>query len=315
MHAPVRLAFVRPDRFAFVAAFALAFLPSSLSAQASSAGFRNDTVLAFAELTEAPTPQNTPAASGVQTTPAQSSSSPDSSSQSGSQPAAQSPDARTRHDQAEQQLKQQEHQRVGGVMAAFNTTQNRDAVPLGSRQKFELFFKSETDPWPFLLSGIVAGIGQADGSYPTWGQGMQGYGKRFGAAYSDAFIGNFFGNAVLTSLLHEDPRFFQKTDGSAMSRTLWAASSTVWARRDNGKWGPNYANVGGNFIGAAIARVYYPPDERTVLDVINDGLIVSAEGIVGAEVIEWWPSIVRHHMRKMAEKHARRVLIQPAASR
>lgn len=155
------------------------------------------------------------------------------------------------------------------------------------------------------MCSAVAGIEQADDSFPQWGQGMQGYGKRLGAAYSDAFMGNFFGNAVLPSLLHEDPRFFQKTTGSFMSRFLWAAASTGWARRDNGTWGPNYANVGGNLIGAAIARVYYPADERTASDVIFDGLTVSAEGVVGAEVIEFWPSIVALHKRKMAQRYAR----------
>ena len=86
---------------------------------------------------------------------------------------------------------------------------------------------------------------------------------------------------------------------------MWAASSSVWCRRDNGKWGPNYANVGGNLIGSAIARAYYPASERTVSETITDGLTVTAEGIVGAEVIEFWPDLVRHYKRKHAEKLAR----------
>ncbi len=190
-------------------------------------------------------------------------------------------------------------------MATFNTTRNWDAVPLTAGQKFRLFFKSATDPWPFFLTGVVAGIGQAEDSYSEWGQGMQGYAKRYGAAYSDYFIGNFFGNAVLPSVLHEDPRFFQKGTGRVATRALWAAASTVWCRRDNGSWGPNYANVAGNLIGAAIARVYYPPSERTVGDTIYDGLTISVEGIVGAEVIEFWPDIARHYKRKHDEKLAR----------
>ncbi len=192
-----------------------------------------------------------------------------------------------------------------GVMATFNTTTNKDALPLSPGQKFQLFLKSSTDPWPFLLAGVVSGIGQANDSYPQWGQGVQGYAKRYGAAYSDAFIGNFFGNAVLPSLLHEDPRYFQMGKGNPAKRVLWAASSTFWCRRDNGKWGPNYANVGGNLIGSAIARAYYPASERTVGETISDGITVSVEGIVGAEVIEFWPDIARHMKRKHDEKLAR----------
>jgi hypothetical protein len=236
-------------------------------------------------------------------TPAQA---PATQSSSSSQtPTQQSATEKSQHDKAEEQLKAQEKQRVMGVMATFNTTSNKDAAPLSPGQKFKLFFKSETDPWPFGLAAVVSGLGEAEDSYKEWGHGPQGYAKRYGAAYSDAFIGNFFGNAVLPSLLHEDPRYFQKGSGKFINRALWAAGSTVWCKRDRGGWGPNYANLIGNFIGAAISDTYYPPSQRTVGNTLENGLTVSAEGIVGAELIEFWPDVVRHHNRKKAEKLAR----------
>jgi hypothetical protein len=228
-----------------------------------------------------------------------------SSSQSVSTPDAATQKAAEDRQKAQEQLKQQEHQRVMGVMATFNTTRNKDAPPLTPGQKFQLFFKSETDPWPFLLASVVGGIGQARNTYPEWGQGVQGYAKRFGAAYSDAFIGNFFGNAVLPRLWHEDPRYFQKGTGRPIRRFLWAAASMGWCKRDNGRWGPNYANIVGNLIGASISDSYYPASQRTVSNTVENGLTVSAEGIVGAEVIEFWPDLVRLHQRKKAEKLAR----------
>jgi hypothetical protein len=211
---------------------------------------------------------------------------------------------------SDEQLKIQEQQRVFGVMAAFNTTVNHDALPLSPGQKFQLFFKSQTDPWPFGLAAVIAGFNQAQNTPPEYGQGMQGYGKRLGASYTDSFIGNFWGNAVLTSWWHEDPRYFQKGTGSFGSRFLWATTATVWCKRDSGTWGPNYANVAGNLIGAAIANVYYPQSERTVHDTIARGLSVTAQGIIGAEVIEFWPDMVRHYRRKQAEKLARQAAQQ-----
>ncbi|HEY1730576.1 MAG TPA: hypothetical protein VGG15_02455 [Terriglobales bacterium] len=213
---------------------------------------------------------------------------------------------------AQEQLKAQEHQRVLGVMASFNTTNNKDALPLTSGQKFQLFIKSATDPWPFLLAAVASGIDQAENSFPEYGQGVEGYAKRYGASYGDYFIGNFFGNAVLPSVLHEDPRYFQKGTGSTTRRALWAASSTVWCKRDNGTWGPNYANVIGNLMGAAVSNVYYPESDRTVGGTFERGLTVSAEGIVGAEVIEFWPDIARRHKRKQAEKLARQAALRDA---
>ena len=128
---------------------------------------------------------------------------------------------------AQEQLEQEEKQRVWAVVATFNTTANQEAVPLSTGQKFQLFFKSAMDPWPFLLAAVLAGTNQAQNSFPEYGQGVQGYAKRFGASYGDYFIGNLMGNAVLASLLHEDPRYYQKGTGSYTRRILWAASGTV----------------------------------------------------------------------------------------
>jgi hypothetical protein len=214
---------------------------------------------------------------------------------------------------AQQQLEQEEHQRVWAVVATFNTTANQEAIPLSTGQKYQLFFKSAMDPWPFLLAAVLAGTNQAQNSFPEWGQGAQGYAKRFGASYGDYFIGNFLGNAVLASALREDPRYYQKGTGSYTRRALWAASGTVWCKRDNGTWGPNYANFVGNLMGASVSNVYYPASDRTVGGTISRGLSVTAQGIIGSEVIEFWPDIMRHHKRKEAEKLARKNGLPSAA--
>ena len=253
----------------------------------------------FASLWQTSPATSTPAGTGhsdSQTLPAQS-------------PLTQ-PTEQEEREKAEGQLKQQEHQRVMGVMATFNTTNNKDALPLTSGQKYQLFFKSATDPWPFLLAGFSSGIDQAENSFPEYGQGVQGYAKRFGASYTDYFTGNLLGNAVLASLLREDPRYFEKSTGGFTGRALWAAGSTVWCKRDNGTWGPNYANVLGNLMGAAVSNLYYPESDRTASGTIERGFSVTAEAIIGSEVIEFWPDIVRHHKRKQAEKLARQGGVQ-----
>ena len=241
---------------------------------------------------------------GSPTTPA----APHSDSQTS---AAQSPGTATpsesERQKAQEQLDKQLHQRVFGVMATFNTTTNRDALPLSPKQKYELFFKSATAPWPFLLTAVGAGIDQAEDSFPEYGQGVEGYAKRWGAGYTDYFTGNLLGNAVLASLFREDPRYFQKGTGSYTGRFLWAAGGTVWCKRDNGTWGPNYANVLGNLMGAAVSNLYYPAPDRTVGETLERGFTVTAQAIIGSEVIEFWPDMVRHYRRKQAEKQARQM--------
>jgi hypothetical protein len=324
----------------------LSTLPLRLSSQESPIADQPAGALAGAALPEAPLPQPSVAASGdpsqetsgqqpaqtpnagAQSTPApngQAPSTPDpnaqapnatpgagagQSSSTSQAPADQTAPQKSQRELADEQLKQQEKQRVMGVMATFNTTRDPNAVPLTPGQKFKLFFKSASDPWPFLLAGVVSSLDQASNSPPEWGQGWGPYAQRFGSAYSDYFIGNFIGNAVLPSLLHEDPRYFQKGKGKVINRILWAAGSSFWCKRDNGGWGPNWGNVGGNFIGTAIARLYYPPSERNVKDTLTDGLTVTIEGMPGAELIEFWPDMVRAHRRKQAEKLAKQEAAQ-----
>jgi hypothetical protein len=300
--------------------------PLRLHSQEASSPNRTAGLIADATLPEAPVPQGvvvgsketSEQATGQQTAPATNGPSPSTGAQnaapatgagqssSGAQaPAEETTAQKSQREIAEEQLKQQEKQRVMGVMATFNTTRNMDAAPLTAGQKYKLFFKSATDPWPFLLAGVTSSFDQATNSPPEWGQGWGPYAQRFGANYSDYFIGNFFGNAVLPAMLHEDPRYFQRGKGKVITRILWAAGSSFWCKRDNGGWGPNYANVSGNFIGASIGRLYHPASEMNVRDTLMDGLTVTIEGMPGAELIEFWPDMVRAHNRKKAEKQAR----------
>ncbi|HEY0786739.1 MAG TPA: hypothetical protein VGD62_12780, partial [Acidobacteriaceae bacterium] len=105
-------------------------------------------------------------------------------------------------------LKKAEHQRILGIMPEFQAVNTGGVVqPLRPGEKFNLMWKSSTDPFIFTLDAIVAGIGQAKNSNPGFGQGTKGYLKRFGSSYADTFDGNFWGNAVLTVALKEDPRY------------------------------------------------------------------------------------------------------------
>jgi hypothetical protein len=247
-----------------------------------------------------------------------------SSPQSTSQPAvsgqpAQSGQVHTETDQerrerAKRELQEQEKQRMLGVIPMFNVTSKADAAPLTPRQKFQLFFRSSTDWYQFALTAIDGGISMAGDEYPSYGQGVEGFAKYWGAAYADTIDGNFWGNAVLTSWWHEDPRYFRMGHGPFLKRMAYSAATTVWCRRDNGKWGPNYANVTGNFIGGAISNVYYPANQRGVELTLGRGASVTYEGIVGAEIAEFWPDIGQRLAKKHAEKQAKKAAKAATAS-
>lgn len=163
---------------------------------------------------------------------------------------------------AEEQIKVQETQRVLGVIPNFYVTYNPDALPLRPKQKFELAWKSSVDPVSFATSGVVAGLEQASDGFGGYGQGTQGYAKRFGASYADGFIGNMIGGAILPSVLKQDPRYFYKGSGGTRSRILYALANAVVCKGDNGRWQPDYSGILGSLAAGGISNLYYPASSR-----------------------------------------------------
>jgi len=163
---------------------------------------------------------------------------------------------------AQEQVKLEEQQRVLGFIPNFYVSYIADAVPLTPKQKFGLAWKSSTDPISIVLVAALAGGQQATDEFKGYGQGAEGYGKRFGATYADVIDGTFLGSAVLPSLLHQDPRYFYKGTGSFRSRLVYALSNAFICKGDNKKWQPNYSNVLGNLAAGGIANAYYPASNR-----------------------------------------------------
>jgi hypothetical protein len=189
----------------------------------------------------------------------------------------------THHDIANEQIALEEKQRVLGVIPNFYVTYTWNAASLTAGQKFRLAARSSIDPVTIGISAIIAGVEQADDAFEGYGQGAQGYAKRFGASYGDAVIGTFIGGAIFPSIFHQDPRYFYKGTGTITSRALYAISTVVICKGDNGKWQPNYSNVLGNLAAAGISNIYYPASERNGAGLtIGNALIGTAGGAIGS---------------------------------
>ena len=173
---------------------------------------------------------------------------------------------------AEQQVQIAVQQRVGGVIPNFYSAYDWNAPPMMAKQKFQLTYRALIDPVSFLAVAGIAGAEQYRGIFPAYGSGIEGYGKRYGAALANRVSGDFLGRAVYPSIFHQDPRYFYKGKGSIRSRALYAMSAAVIARSDSGRWVPNYSNVLGNFSAGAISMLYYPQSDRGVSLVILNGL-------------------------------------------
>ncbi|MFC6645937.1 carboxypeptidase-like regulatory domain-containing protein [Granulicella cerasi] len=160
---------------------------------------------------------------------------------------------------AEQEMHDEEKQRVLAIFPNFNTSYVWNAAPLNARQKFHLSLKAVTDPAAFLTAGIVAGIEQGNNTFPEYGGDAAGFGKRYGAAYGDAFIGRMLGYAVFPAIFRQDPRYFYMGPGSSnKDRAVHAIASGLFCRGNSGHTQVNYSHLLGNFSAGVISRTYHP---------------------------------------------------------
>jgi hypothetical protein len=175
---------------------------------------------------------------------------------------------------AQDQIKEQEKQRVLGLIPNFYVSYVPDAAPLALKQKFQLAWKSTIDPFTFVGVAALAGVQQARGAFSGYGPGVQGYAKRFGADYATVLSGTYIASAILPTLLKQDPRYFYKGTGSTRSRILYALANTVICKGDNKRWQLNYSGILGNFASGGISYLYYPTNDRSAAQLVLQNSLI-----------------------------------------
>lgn len=235
---------------------------------------------------------------GASTKPGDTKAVPPSSPGSGASQTTQAPDKTEKDIQ-----KQEQSQRILGVVPQFGMTSRMNAPPLTTGQKFHLFLKSSFDPFEYAAAGFQAGLGQATNEFPGYGQGAAGYGKRYGASIADQVSSNFFANFVYPSLLKEDPRYFRLGEGSIKHRILYSLEQEFVCHSDKGGLTFNWSNVLGAFTSGAISNAYYPSTDRGAGLTASRSAISLLYGAAGGLVDEFWVDIHNKLFHKHGDKH------------
>jgi hypothetical protein len=185
------------------------------------------------------------------------------------------------------------HDRLFWALPNFLTVENAENVPpLTPGQKFKLVARGIYDPMEFVLVGFVAALGQASDSDSSYGQGAQGYAKRYGTVYGDTAIENFMASAVFPSILHQDPRYYQLGHGGFKKRAGHALSRVVITRADSGQTQFNYSEIFGAGSAAAISTyTYHPQNERSFGNVATTWVTQMGWDAATYMVKEFWPDL------------------------
>lgn len=185
-----------------------------------------------------------------------------------------------------------------GVLPNYRTAESSVPYsPISAKQKFKIATDDTIDGPSFVLAAFFSSISQIDGSEPSFGQGVAGYAHRYFTGLADQDIGNYMTEAIMPSLLHQDPRYFRKGTGSVKSRIWWAASRSVVARSDSGNWTFNAAEFLGNGITAAIGNAYYP-DDRGFAPTMQRMFTQIGTDTVSQVLKEFWPDVKRKFFHK-----------------
>jgi hypothetical protein len=190
------------------------------------------------------------------------------------------------------------------VLANYSTVEQHDQFgTLSAKTKFRLSAKTMSDPITVSFLGIIALMGQANNSEPSYGQGLKGYSKRYATTFADTGIGTLMTTSVFPTLLHQDPRYFQLGTGTTWHRAKYSVSRIFVIRADSGKLQFNYSEIVGNAVAAGISNTYHPDYQRTfgnTMSVWGTDILLNTICNVAKE---FWPDIRRkiHNHRHPSE--------------
>jgi len=142
-----------------------------------------------------------------------------------------------------------------------------------------------------------AGLQQARNDPRQWGQGAEGYGKRFAsnAGYSAVRNALAFG---LDSALGEDPRYYRSRRSGVWPRTKDVLRQLFICRKDSGGEAFAFWRFGGAYGAAFVSNTWLPKGANSAGDALVSGtLSISADAGVNL-FNEFWPDIKKRLHRK-----------------
>lgn len=200
--------------------------------------------------------------------------------------------------QAEDAAKKEQSERTLGIVPRFGTTDRMDAPPLKSSEKFRLFGKTAFDAVTIVIAAAQAGVSQADDQFKQYGQGAEGYGKRFGAAYADQVSSGFFRTFLYPTIFKQDPRYFRLGHGGFGHRFGYSLVQGVVCHTDSGGRAFNISNVLGAFTSGGVSNAYYPSNDRGFALTMSRSGLALAYAAGGSLLSEFWPDIRRKISKK-----------------
>ena len=191
---------------------------------------------------------------------------------------------------------------IQSSVALFQVLQQKSRVfpdlatnvePFGAWQKFKLAANNSVSLSTISQALVAAGFSQAIDSASGYGQGFDGYAKRFGADMARSASDNLFGTFLIASVLHEDPRFYVRRGLSFKETLKYAGQRLVYTRSDSGDRVINFAGLLGPLASEGLANTYYPKTNQGIGSTLVRYSSDQGWKFCGNVLRQYWPRINR----------------------
>jgi hypothetical protein len=171
--------------------------------------------------------------------------------------------------------------------------------------KLDLFLNQTYSPYTFASAAFGATEAQAEGQWPHYGGGVQGWGKRLGATLANTESRRFIQGVALCTILHQDPRYFYSPNRAFLPRVWYSVTRVVITKNEDGDSTFNASEFLGALFSSALQNSYYPRHDRSLGDTMNRFSGALSSDAIGDLLREFTPD-----MKRQFHKHAPKKILR-----
>jgi len=168
-----------------------------------------------------------------------------------------------------------------------------EALQLTPARKFHLAVNNVKDPFNLASIAFFSAIDVATDANGPYGPGLKAFAKDAGTTFTEDMNGQFWSTFAVASIAGEDPHYHRMPQATILRRIAHVFAAVVVAQSDTGRTMPNFDNLAGSPITAAINNLYVPYSRTNVASTVDRVLVGYAFDPIGNAITEFLPDVAK----------------------
>ena len=189
--------------------------------------------------------------------------------------------------------------RILGIMPNYRAVSAGTIPPQPTpREAFKIATQNSFDYSAFVFVGITSLLAEGSNAHSQLGKGIGGFWAYSWRGYLDKTDGNYWVDAIMPTVVHQDERYYAMGEGGIFKRGIYAASRVLITPNYHGKNSFNISEVLGRGASQAISLSYYPSQTQSA-----GGFTEKYAYAIGRDALtnvfrEFWPDINSHVLHR-----------------